>query len=278
MATAWPIRVEGETRAPDLGEVRRALEVIADPRNGVELMSLFPPRHMAYRGEDLEAMVADVAAHQGSNGNFVSPNPLPPGFKSAEGAGARVADFVKRRWLVLDFDPVKPAKDCNASEAEREAVRAVMTAATGFLAGQGWPDPVLIDSGGGWLALYRVDLPNDQLTRALFKRLLVALAGAFDTAGATIDVGAAKVTVHARLPGTWNRKGPHQPDRPHRMVQLARVPAEVRCVSLEQIREAAGIEPEERARPKKRTRLRVRATGGGEEAYVKKALAARRPE
>jgi len=273
MTTTWCVPVVGESRAPDLAEVRRALELLCDPRNGAELFSLFPARHQSFRGDDLDGLTADVRQHLGSLGNYVSVNPVAPGFRNAPGVGARVSDFIKRRYLVLDIDPVRPSKDRNASEEEHAAARGVCAAATRFLAGKGWPDPLLIDSGGGWLALYRVDLPNDLITRALVKRVLVALAGAFDMPGATIDLGAAKVTFHARLPGTWNQKGPHEAGRPQRMARLARVPAAPGLVTLEQLRELAGPDPES-ARPKKR--LRVRVSSGRQQAraaaYARQAV------
>jgi hypothetical protein len=272
MAAPWTVRAEGEGlgRALDLAEARQALGLITLPASGVELFSLFPPRYQVLSGDDLDELVRDVDRHHGSVGNFVAVNPLPPDFRSTPGKGARVGDFTSRRWLAIDVDPVKPAKDQNATDQEHGAARELIGQATAFLTGKGAPDPLLIDTGGGWLALYRVDLPNDDDTRSLLSRFLKALAGAFDGAGATIDPGSARVTFHARLPGTWNRKGPHTSERPQRMVRLARIPATLELFPVQLLEELAGPGPAPRPAP---LPFATRATGGErEEAYARAAL------
>jgi hypothetical protein len=274
MTAAWNTKAEGDStgRAPDLEETRRALELLIEPASRVELFSIFPARYIWHGGDELAGLLDDVRDNPGSVGNFVAVNPLPADFQGQSGTGAHVPDFSCRRWFVLDVDPVKPAKDVNATDGEHSAARDVMGQAIAFLGGKGAPDPLLIDTGGGWLALYRVELPNDNGSRALLARLLKALGGAFDQPGwpgAVIDPGSARVTFHARLPGTWNRKGPHTPDRPQRMVRLARVPASLDVLPQVLLEELAGPAPARKAAKP----FATRATGSGrEQAYAQKAL------
>src|SRR5829696_1832744 len=47
-------------------------------------------------------------------------------------------DIVRRRWLPLDFDPVRPS-GVSATDAEKKAARRRALEVRGFLRGLGWP-------------------------------------------------------------------------------------------------------------------------------------------
>src|SRR4051812_14450298 len=124
MATAWPVKVEGETRAPDLAEVRRALGVLLDPAHGVQLQAL--PSGASHRlpAADLDALCGAAASLAvGATGVYWSLNPVP----AIPDLPIKVSDVLARRWLLLDIDRVKSQadKDLSATEAEKSAVRAV---------------------------------------------------------------------------------------------------------------------------------------------------------
>src|ERR1019366_714490 len=55
------------------------------------------------------------------------------------------ADILRRRWLLIDFDPVRPA---GISSNDREHGRAISAACGAWddLRGAGFPDPVVADS------------------------------------------------------------------------------------------------------------------------------------
>jgi hypothetical protein len=84
-------------------------------------------------------------------------------------------DVTRRRYLLLDFDPVRPA-DVSATEEEKWAAYLKAKEVRKYLRDEGWSDPVIANSGNGFHFLYRVDLPNDQVTRELVKRVLEAVA------------------------------------------------------------------------------------------------------
>ena len=97
-------------------------------------------------------------------------------------------------------------------------------------AADGWPAPVVADSGNGYHLLYRlaedvpvaaVPVPADDPVR----RLLRHLAAKFDTAHAAIDTSVFNPGRIVKLPGTKARKGPGTPDRPHRRASLLEVPS-----------------------------------------------------
>src|SRR6266511_767841 len=113
-----------------------------------------------------------------------------------------------------------------------------------FLRGQGWPEPVLADSGNGAYALCRIDLPNDEASRELVRRCLEALAFRFDDQAVHVDGTMFNAARIIRVPGTRNAKGDSTPDRPHRVARLLEVPDPREAASAEQLRALAAILPE----------------------------------
>lgn len=226
----------------DAAEAARALAVLADPAGGVELMRLPGGWRVRLSGGDVQGMLEQLArwGSSGASGLYYSLGVVDP----ALARNALVDDILRRRWLLIDCDPRKP-KDTNATDGEKAAARQVAEAVRDYLTGLGWPAPVLIDSGNGYHLLYRIDLPNgpDDGTRPLVMRVLRALAGRFDTPAVTIDTSVGNPNRHGKIPGTWARKGPHSPDRPHRPCRLIHLPDELAIVSRELLAELAGPEP-----------------------------------
>jgi hypothetical protein len=100
---------------------------------------------------------------------------------------------------------------------------------------EGWPAPIMIDSGNGAHLLYRIDLPNNELSRVILSRALKALAERFKENGASIDVRNIDASRISKLPGTWVRKGTDTPERPWRISRLLYAPPNEQIVTLEQI-------------------------------------------
>ena len=67
------------------------------------------------------------------------------------------SDITVRRWLPVDFDPVRPAGISSTNEEHAAAVERAR-ACQKFLAEMGFPDPILAESGNGAHLLYRIDL------------------------------------------------------------------------------------------------------------------------
>ncbi len=112
------------------------------------------------------------------------------------GEGATDKDVVHGRYLLLDADPVLTS-GIPATDAEKARARAVLVTVMGFLDGRGWPAPIVADSGNGYHALHRVDLPADG--GGLVKRSLPALAR-HGSAGRP-DVGSARELARVGRPG-----------------------------------------------------------------------------
>jgi hypothetical protein len=141
-------------------------------------------------------------------------------------------DVTARRFLIVDVDPVRPAafKKHSATDAERHAAREVVTAVAACLRGEGWPAPLVVDSGNGVHLYYR--LPGAQVGGKAdsatdpVAMLLRVLAGKFDTAEATIDPSVYNASRIMKIPGTPARKGPNTAERPHRTSAVIEVPSD----------------------------------------------------
>jgi AAA domain-containing protein len=152
------------------------------------------------------------------------------------------ADIVARRWLPLDFDPVRPA-GISSTDVEHEAALAKARECIEVLKGAGFPDPVVADSGNGSHLLYRIDLPNDDASRDLLRRVLDSLDSLLSDEAITVD----KTTFNAariwKLYGTPTRKGDSLPDRPHRLARIRETPATLQLVTHDQLDEIAQMLP-----------------------------------
>ena len=175
-----------------------------------------------------------------------------------------------RRWLYVDFDPVRP-KESNATEAEHDQAQAVAQVCREYLQELGWPDPVQMDSGNGYALLYRVDLPNDEPSRELVKGCLHALAQRFTDDLVEVDKSVHNAARLCRLPGTINRKGPHTPDRPRRRCRLTVVPEALGVVDADQLAMLATLAVEQTTKGSKvKDGITLRVTSGAAKAYVEK--------
>src|SRR5215216_7161742 len=132
-------------------------------------------------------------------------------------------DIVHRRWLPLDLDPARPS-GVSATDAEKRTALRRAVEVRGFLRGQGWPEPVVGDSGNGYHLLYRVDLPNDQESLELVKGILQSLAFRFDDDRVKVDTTTSNAARIWKLYGTTARKGDDTQERPHRLSRLLKVP------------------------------------------------------
>jgi hypothetical protein len=235
----------GERPQPiDPAEVRRALTLLVDSAHAVELRVVKPKARSVVRpGSDLDGLVKAARKLSGAPAVYVglNPNRLTPGNRLS----AKVTDVVRRRWLLVDVDPVRPP-DTNSTDAEHDAARDLAGVILDILYREHhWPLPVQQDSGNGWHLLYRIDLPNDDEAHDLVKAVLEVLAARFDTEHAKVDTVVHDAPRICKLAGTWARKGPHSDERPHRPCRLAFVPETVEVVSADLLRGLVGQQVED---------------------------------
>ena len=152
------------------------------------------------------------------------------------------ADIVRRRWLPIDVDPVRPSGVSSTGDEHRAACETASAICDG-LAELGWPRPVYADSGNGGHLLYRVDLPNDEVSTALVRDVLTALDARFSTDEAKVDTANFNAARIWKVYGTVGRKGDSTKDRPHRRSVIITKPYEPEVVPVELLRALVGSQP-----------------------------------
>jgi len=132
-------------------------------------------------------------------------------------------DWIARRQrLLIDLDPIRQYG--NASESEKAAAQNQAVVIREYLISLSWPQPMLCDSGNGYHLIYALDLPNDQSSEDLVRGVLLALAARLDTTEAHVDCGNFEGNRLCKLPGSWARKAPSTPERPHRQACILEAP------------------------------------------------------
>jgi hypothetical protein len=224
---------------PDLPEILRALGLLAEPGQIIELRLLEVqaqgqriPTTMSGYFDDLQ-LLANSAIKYGGNakGVYVTLNPVNPALLARASNRLRTAgkndpltsdaDITKRRWLPIDLDPVRPSGISSTDQEHSLAVERAFQIRE-ELRRAGWPDPIVGNSGNGAHCLYRVELPTSD--GDLVKRCLHALARRFDDDQVKIDQAVFNPARLWKLYGTVSRKGDSVPERAHRLTRILEAP------------------------------------------------------
>lgn len=232
---------------PDKAAMLAALAALFEPDDVIELRSVSRNRRIDagyFDGEHREALV-DAAARLNADGaavyvtlNRIDPQLLGRYYNRIEHKAsdtATDANVTRRRWLLIDLDPVRP-KNTAAIEAQVQAAKARAQDCYRLLKAESWPDPLAGASGNGWHLLYPLDLPNDAESMTLVKGALAGLAARLDDEAVRVDqtvFNAARIT---KLYGTVATKGDHTALAPWRLSSLVSMPERGDPVTPDQLR------------------------------------------
>ncbi len=209
--------------------IARTHDLLFEPRQVVELRAFRGRETISGYFDDREALTHEaVVLDRRGFVVYVTLNEVDPALLARAANRARKvyrepttsdSDILRRHWLMLDFDPVRPA---GVSSTGEEKCAALLRAreVQDYLKGKGWPDPVVGDSGNGSHLLYRIDLPNDRESLELIKGVLAALAFQFSDRTVDVDTAIGNAARIWKLYGTMARKGDDTKERPHRRSRL----------------------------------------------------------
>ena len=213
--------------AGDVFEIRALEAVTAEYQRPHAESGYFDYDHIPQAAEAISKL-------RSYSGAYVTLNPVNPALLGR--ANNRIAparrdnstadgDVLRRRWLPIDCDPVRPSGIASTDE-EHETALALEREIRDGLSSLGWPEPVMLDSGNGAQMLYRIDLPTDD--NGLVKRCIEEIAKA-STDAVKVDVTVFNAARIWRVAGTMNRKGDPLDDRPHRQARIVSVPKRIRA-------------------------------------------------
>lgn len=238
--------------AADFAEIKRAIRVLFEPGQVVELRVPNTKKGtVSGYFQDMEKLASAAAQLSGRvPGVYVTLNPVDPSLLAR--AKDRVQlyakhttsdrDVLRRRWLPLDFDPVRPS-GISATDEEHQKALDRARRVREWLREMGWPDGILASSGNGAHLLYRIDLPNDDGATSLVRRVVETVAALHSGDGVDVDQKVHNAARIWRLYGTLSRKGDPLPDRPHRLARILEIPDVLVSVPVELLRRVADLLP-----------------------------------
>lgn len=124
-------------------------------------------------------------------------------------------DVDRLTWFALDVDPEHPA---GTSATLEEKHRAFLQAKEvyAYMAGMGFTDPMIVDSGNGYHLKYKIDFPNTDEAQGMLEALNTSLCDQFSMVDRSVK-NAGRIL---KLPGTIAMKGRHTADRSYRPARI----------------------------------------------------------
>lgn len=133
-------------------------------------------------------------------------------------------EILRYRWILLDFDPVRPSGINATAEEQQTAILLAAVVKEYCLKELDMEDPIECISGNGVHHLYPFDMPVNAESISIVKNLLIDLAKRFNNERCTVDTTNFNPSRITKLYGTVAGKGDNTPSRPHRLAEIKVVP------------------------------------------------------
>jgi hypothetical protein len=180
--------------------------------------------------DSADACICELQKLTAAKGVYITANPVNPALLARrtnrldyaeKNATTSDQHILHRRWLPIDVDPDRPS-GISSSRKEKEAAKDKAREIYRYLKRDGWPEPIVADSGNGFHLLYRLDVSLDD--GGLVESVLAVLAHRFDGGGVKLDRSVHNAARIVRLYGTLAAKGDNTEERPHRLSKIIRTP------------------------------------------------------
>jgi len=190
---------------------------------------------------------------------YVSLNPCNPELKGrahnrlkASIPRTKDEDILSLNTMLIDLDP-KRAAGISSTNEELAAAHQLSSRINDYLRSQGWPEPLIAQSGNGVHLLFKLpELPNTPGNKDLIHNCLKALAEMFNTDRVEVDTTTFNPARITKFYGTAARKGDNIPERPHRRSRILSVPTKAEMVRTECILRLASFSVGEEVKSSKR--------------------------
>lgn len=226
----------------DIEEIKKWHKIFYPEGGLFEIRLLHGIKNRNWSGyfKDVDVMIKalqPILEHPQYNGNpqvYFTLNEIPEALYSREqhdrfviGAATTTdSDIKRRKFVLLDFDPQRPA---NISSSQEELAKAKEKAGKvyKYLKTKGFKEPVIALSGNGYHLLYRVDMPNDTDHNELIKMFVESLYQTFPGNGVDIDCKVFNAARICKLYGTEAKKGTSTASRPWRTAKILYAPEKI---------------------------------------------------
>lgn len=189
---------------------------------------------------DPAAMQKAAGAYDGKGEIYITLNAVNPDLiykdsggkllRARDGDTTSDKDVIRRRWILVDFDPKRPAK-ISSTDEEKAMAWERLEIVKKNLSGEGFTEPVVCDSGNGYHLLYRIDLENNSENTQLIKSFLECLANQYDTDKVEVDKAVFNAARITKFYGAMTMKGANAGKRPHRRSGVISVPQNITATS-----------------------------------------------
>jgi len=249
-------RLECKKRGIMTNDLTSSISILFAPGQVIEVRAITDDGIASGYFDSHEELVKKVSALDGIEqvqGIYVTLNEVDPSLLSRRSNRIKMrlskkdattadADIIRRRWLPIDIDPVRPSGVSSTDEEHQVAIdRACII--RDYLSEWGFPEPIVADSGNGAHLLYWIDLTNDPASLELVKQCLETLSVLFSDDIANIDTANYNAARIWKLYGTVSRKGDNTKTRPHRRSRVITEPECIEVVSQELIERLASAFP-----------------------------------
>ncbi len=218
----------------DIDEIRRALGVLFEPGQVVELRALRGRDVTTGYFDDFEMLALQAAKLSGHwDGIYVTIQRINPALLARRcnrmevgGKGTGDGEVVGYRWIPLDFDAVRPT-DVSSSDEEHELAIHRARNARDWLVTEGFDQWALADSGNGAHLLLPADYGAGEKEKV--RAFIAAVAERFSDDAVKVDLTVFNPSRIWKLYGTKACKGDDfkggagNPPRPHRIARLLEV-------------------------------------------------------
>ena len=152
-------------------------------------------------------------------------------------------DIERREWILIDFDPRRPA-GTNSTDEEKAHAERMMREVFKYLRQVGFQSPVVADSANGYHLYYRIDLENTPESTTLVSTFLKTLDAFFSDNAADVDIQVFDPNRIAKIIGTQSAKGRNTKERPQRLSRFIYIPDEIKITPKAFIEKVAREYPE----------------------------------
>jgi hypothetical protein len=218
-----------DTHQDGRDEIARGLRLLLEPGQVVELRCLNTTKGtVSGYFDDFDKLLKEIQRIDGKvPAVYLTLNPVNPALlarsknrlKPYAKQTTSDTDIIRRRWLPIDFDPVRPAGISSTNEEHNAAIARARDVQF-YLVDLGFPCGVVADSGNGAHLLQRIDSANDEPARKLIEGCLKALDKKFSDDKVKVDLTTYNAARIWKCYGTLACKGDLTPDRPHRRARI----------------------------------------------------------
>lgn len=145
-------------------------------------------------------------------------------------------DIKYRRWLFLDFDPIREGgvKDIASTEEEMKYAHLKAVEVYRYLMSIGFPKPIVCKSGNGFHELFRIDnWDNSEEIDKEFSDFLNYISMRFTDSKVDCDIKNKNASRLTKFYSSKSRKGGDTQERPHRYSKIISIPENIEYLSYD---------------------------------------------